>query len=73
MPLDPVADRKDVRAIGMGAVGWAVSGGTFFDHRSAPDGSLAAYYEWDTLDYSAGHSDDQFQYHYHAVREILKS
>merc|ERR1712226_913940 len=43
------------------------SGTTTFDARSSPDGNLAAYYEWDSLDPYYGHSDGSKQYHYHAV------
>ena len=49
----------------MGTTGWVNSGGVFFDHRSAPDGSLAAYYEINSLDPCFGHSDPEQQYHYH--------
>ena len=51
----------------MGATGYVTSGTTTFDARSSPDGNLAAYYEWDSLDPYFGHSDQSKQYHYHAV------
>ena len=51
----------------MGATGYVTSGGTVFDARSSPQGELAAYYEWDSLDPYYGHSDESKQYHYHAV------
>merc|ERR1712241_1047075 len=51
----------------MGATGYVSSGTTTFDARSSPDGNLAAYYEWDSLDPYFGHSDQSKQYHYHAV------
>jgi len=51
----------------MGATGYVTSGTTTFDARSSPDGNLAAYYEWDSLDPYYGHSDGSKQYHYHAV------
>ena len=44
-----------------------MSGGTVYDPRSSPTGDLASYYEWDSLDPYFGHSDNNFQYHYHAV------
>merc|ERR1712047_87207 len=47
--------------------GYVTSGTTTFDARSSPDGNLAAYYEWDSLDPYYGHSDGSKQYHYHAV------
>ena len=51
----------------MGVTGYVMSGSTVFDHRSSPFGDLASYYEWDSLDPSFGHSDQNKQYHYHAV------
>ena len=51
----------------MGATGYVTSGTTVFDARSSPQGDLAAYNEWDTLDPYYGHSDGNKQYHYHAV------
>ena len=51
----------------MGVLGYVMSGGTIYDPRSSPSGDLAAYYEWDSLDPSYGHSDQNKQYHYHAV------
>ena len=51
----------------MGATGYVTSGAVTYDARSSPDGDLAAYYEWDTLDPYYGHSDADNQYHYHAV------
>jgi len=57
----------------MGTTGYVMSGGTVFDPRSSTDGSLASYYEWDSLDPSYGHSDNSFQYHYHAVPALWSS
>jgi len=51
----------------MGATGYIMSGTVTYDHRSSPQGELASYYEWDSLDPSYGHSDQDKQYHYHAV------
>ena len=51
----------------MGVTGYVMSGGTTYDHRSSPFGDIASYYEWDSLDPSFGHSDQNKQYHYHAV------
>ena len=51
----------------MGTTGYVMSGGTVYDPRSSPTGDLASYYEWDSLDPSYGHSDNSYQYHYHAV------
>merc|ERR1712203_360677 len=53
----------------MGVIGYVMSGGTIYDHRSNPDGSLAVYYEWDSLDPYHGHSSPNGQYHYHATPE----
>jgi hypothetical protein len=64
LPLSP-----EVNAVGssfrMGTTGWATSGGVFYDHRSSPQGALAAYYEIDSLDSCLGHSDQNKNYHYH--------
>ena len=56
----------------MGTTGYVFSGGVLFDHRSNndDDAQLAIYYEGDSLDPYNGHSDNQPQYHYHAVRQI---
>ena len=51
----------------MGATGYVKSGTTTYDARSSPQGNLASYYEWDSLDPYFGHSDQNKQYHYHAV------
>ena len=51
----------------LGVTGYVMSGATIYDHRSSPFGDLASYYEWDSLDPSFGHSDQNKQYHYHAV------
>ena len=51
----------------MGAVGYIFSGGTYFDARSDPDGASAIYNEGTTLDPYYGHSNQDLQYHYHAV------
>ena len=52
---------------GMGAYGYATSGGTFFDTRSSSDGDTAWDNEIDTLDTCMGHSNNALQYHYHGV------
>ena len=51
----------------MGTVGFVDSGGVIFNHLSETDGSLAIYYEADTLDSCYGHSNTVEQYHYHGV------
>merc|ERR1712048_831540 len=53
--------------------GYVMSGGTVYDPRSSPTGDLASYYEWDSLDPYFGHSDNNFQYHYHAVPALWGS
>ena len=70
LELNPTADLTHVSKIGMGTVGYATSGGAFFDHRSSPQGNLAWFYELKTLDYSLGHSNPFKQYHYHAVSKL---
>ena len=54
-------------------VGYATSGGTFFDTRSSdlPDAETAFDNEIDTLDTCMGHSNDALQYHYHGVSEVI--
>ena len=51
----------------LGTTGYITSGGVVYDHRSSPQGNLASYYEWDSLDPYFGHSDQDASYHYHAV------
>jgi hypothetical protein len=42
---------------GLGVTGLAVTGGSFYNHLSNPDGSLALANEGTTLDSCLGHSD----------------
>ena len=56
----------------MGTTGWVSSGGVLFDHRSAPDGSLAYYYEIDSMDPCLGHSNEFYQYHYHFTPQCIE-
>ena len=65
VPVEWSASGNDYTA--MGVVGYVMSGGTVYDHRSSPMGDIASYNEWDSLDPSFGHSDNNNQYHYHAV------
>jgi len=58
---------------GMGAYGYATSGGVFFDTRSSPNGEVAWDNEIDTLDTCMGHSNDALQYHYHGVPYCIPS
>ena len=53
----------------MGVTGYVFSGGSVYDHRSGDDDDapLAIYWEGDSLDPYNGHSDQDSQYHYHAV------
>jgi len=50
----------------LGVTAFAITGGTFYNHLSNPDGSLALYNEGSSLDSCMGHSDPDSQYHYHA-------
>jgi len=59
--------KTSYRESGMEAIGFVESGAMLYNHLSKPDGSLAAYYEIDTLDDCFGHSDPFSQYHYHGV------
>ena len=51
----------------MGAIGYATSGGTFFDTRANPNGEVAWVDEIISLDKCMGHSNQASQYHYHGV------
>ena len=75
VPLNPEkstttdwSDPDNYPYYGMGAYGYATSGGTFFDTRSSSDGDTAWDNEIDTLDTCMGHSNTGSQYHYHGVR-----
>ena len=39
----------------MGTTGWVASGAVLFNEASRPDGSLAAFYEYESLDSCHGH------------------
>ena len=43
---------------GMGTTGWVASGAVLFNEASSPDGSLAAYYEYESLDSCHGHRSE---------------
>ena len=61
-------DTNDYPFYGMGAYGYATSGGAFFDTRSSPSGETAWDNEIETLDTCMGHSNQVKEYHYHGVR-----
>jgi len=65
VPLEPTKADTLVES-DMGAVGLSVTGGTFYNYLSDPDGSLALTNEGTTLDSCLGHSSSNSQYHYHA-------
>merc|ERR1711935_1270673 len=44
VPLEWSASGSDYQALGV--IGYVMSGGTVYDHRSSPQGDLASYYEW---------------------------
>jgi len=65
VPIDPTkADTGTVTD--MGVVSLAVTGGTFYNYLSSPDGDVALYNEGASLDSCMGHSSEDGQYHYHA-------
>ena len=72
LPLVPEVSTTAGADFSMGTTGWVNSGGVLFDHRSATDGSLASYYEIDSLDPCNGHSDGRYQYHYHLTPECIE-
>ena len=47
--------REICNRFGMGTTGWVKSGAVLFDERSSPDGNLAAFYEYESLDSCHGH------------------
>jgi len=55
----------------MGVMAITTSGAPIYNPLSSSNGSLASYYEWTTLDPCYGHTDADYQYHYHAVRQFL--
>merc|ERR1719402_1473846 len=65
VPLEPTK-ANTLELSSMGVVGLAVTGGTFYNYLSSPDGSLALPNEGTTLDSCLGHSSSDSQYHYHA-------
>ena len=65
LPLSPSLASAPV-ITDMGVTGLSVTGGTFYNHLSNPDGEVALYNEGQSLDSCAGHSSPNGQYHYHA-------
>ena len=57
----------------MGATGFAISGGHFYNHLSNPGGNVAWWNEVRSLDLSMGHSDQRSNYHYHGVSTTVMS
>jgi hypothetical protein len=55
----------------MGVMGITTSGTPIYNPLSQSNGSLASYYEWDTLDPCYGHTDQDYQYHYHAISSCI--
>jgi hypothetical protein len=58
-------------AVPMGVMGITTSGAPIYNPLSSSNGSLASYYEWDTLDPCYGHTDADNQYHYHAISSCI--
>merc|ERR1719322_744848 len=65
VPLNPSQGSSAVQT-GMGVIGLATTGGTFYNDLSSTDGDVALYNEGITLDSCNGHSFSNNQYHYHA-------
>ena len=65
VPLNPSQGSSAVQT-GMGVIGLATTGGTFYNDLSSTDGDVALYNEGITLDSCNGHSSSDNQYHYHA-------
>jgi len=66
-PATPVKGTT-FRSTPMGAIGFITTGTVIYNPLSSPEGNLASYYEWSSLDPCFGHSSPDMQYHYHAVR-----
>merc|ERR1712122_206513 len=65
LPLNPTLASSAV-ATDMGVIGYATTGGSFYNDLSSPSGDVALYNEGITLDSCNGHSSSNSQYHYHA-------
>merc|ERR1712243_113108 len=65
VPINP-SKASTVSSTSMGSIGLATTGGQYFNHLSAPDGSLAITNEGTSLDSCFGHSASGGVYHYHA-------
>jgi hypothetical protein len=66
-PASPSKLSSSFNAVPMGVMGVTTSGAPIYNPLSSSNGSLASYYEWTTLDPCYGHTDADYQYHYHAV------
>ena len=58
-------------AVPMGVMAITTSGAPIYNPLSAMNGSLASYFEWTTLDPCYGHTDADYQYHYHAIADCI--
>ena len=65
VPLSP-GQGSSLEDTDMGVTGLAVTGGTFYNYLSSPQGDVALYNEGTSLDSCMGHSSSDGQYHYHA-------
>merc|ERR1712058_49589 len=64
-PIDP-SKSSSATSTDMGVTSLAVTGGTFYNHLSSPNGDVAMYNEGTSLDSCSGPSSQNMQYHYHA-------
>jgi len=71
VPYTP-ASQTSFTAVPMGVMAITTSGAPIYNALSSSNGSLASYYEWTTLDPCYGHTDADYQYHYHAVSFYIK-
>ena len=69
IPYSPskLSSSSSYNAIPMGVMAITFTGAPIYNPLSSSNGSLASYYEWTTLDPCYGHTDADYQYHYHAV------
>jgi hypothetical protein len=70
VPYTPIS-QTSFTAVPMGVMAITTSGAPIYNPLSSSNGSLASYYEWTTLDPCYGHTDADYQYHYHAVSIVV--
>ena len=72
VPKNPVKT-STYSEYGMGPIGFAISGGFFYNHLSSPQGAVSVFYDYSSYDNCNGHSDLECRYHYHAIPRCIKN